>query len=246
MNNAIIAQNLTKYFDGFPAVNGISFNVNKGKIYGLLGENGAGKTTTIRMLCGLIPPTQGSITVAQINVIKEREKVKEKIGYMSQKLSLYEDLKLWENMELYAGIYGVNRIKDRIKEVMDMMELKSLKENYVKELPMGIRQRLALACSILHKPEILFLDEPTAGVDPLSRVDFWKYLTQFIQEGMTVLLTTHLLDEAERAHEIIFMHRGKIIFSGDPQRAKEKFNLKSLEELFVELIKRDEENNYNK
>jgi ABC-2 type transport system ATP-binding protein len=124
MNNAIIAQNLTKYFDGFPAVNGISFNVNKGKIYGLLGENGAGKTTTIRMLCGLIPPTQGSITVAQINVIKEREKVKEKIGYMSQKLSLYEDLNLWEIMELYAGIYGVNRIKDRIKDVMDMMELK--------------------------------------------------------------------------------------------------------------------------
>jgi len=221
--NAVETKNLTKKFGSFVAVNQVNFYIPKGEIFGLLGPNGAGKTTTIRMLCGIIKPTSGTGTVLGFNITKEPEQIKKRIGYMSQKFSLYNDLTASENINFYASLYGVpkeNR-KQRVDELIKMSGLKGHKNQLTKNLSGAWRQRLALACAIAHDPPMVFLDEPTAGVDPVSRREFWDLIYQMAGRGVSVLATTHYMDEAEYCNTVGMMYRGKLISVASPDTIKE-------------------------
>ena len=240
MKNAVIqVENLTKRFGDFTAVDNISFEVEKGEIFGFLGANGAGKTTAMRMLCGLSNPTSGSGTVAGFDISQQSEEVKKHIGYMSQKFALYEDLKVWENMRLYAGIYRVPRKK--ISEIIDKMlvslDFDSEKNTLVKELPLGWKQKLAFSVSIIHRPEIVFLDEPTGGVDPVSRRQFWELIYKAASDGITVFVTTHYMDEAEYCNRVSIMVDGRIDALDTPTNLKRQFEAVSMDEVFTKLAR---------
>lgn len=213
---AVKAENLTKKFGDFTAVDSISFEVEKGAIYGFLGANGAGKSTTIRMLCGILEPTSGDAEVAGFSVKKDSEQVKKKLGYMSQKFSLYNNLTVIENLVFYAGIYGLDRdrINERQGKVLEQIQLAEYKDTVVNVLPVGIKQRVALSCALMHEPEIIFLDEPTAGVDLVLRRRFWEIIDGLSKAGKTVFVTTHYMDEVEHCHKVALMNMGKIIKEG--------------------------------
>ena len=215
---AISVNDLEKRFGAFVAVNKISFSVKRGEIFGFLGPNGSGKSTTIRMLCGILTPTSGQGQVAGHDIFKESEEIKKSIGYMSQKFSLYEDLSPYENIRFYLGIYAVpqDQWKDRIEWILDITRLQEVRNRYTRELPSGWRQRLALGCALLHQPDILFLDEPTSGVDPITRQHFWDFIRQLAGEGITVFVTTHYMDEARHCERIVMINEGRIVAAGSP------------------------------
>ncbi len=217
-SNSISVTNLEKKFGDFTAVNKITFSVKKGEIFGFLGANGSGKSTTIRMLCGIITPTSGTGSVAGHDIVTEPEEIKHSIGYMSQKFSLYEDLTPYENLRFYLGVYSVppEQWEERIDWVLNMTRLQEEKNRLTKELPPGWRQRLALGCSLLHKPDVLFLDEPTSGVDPITRQHFWNFIQQLARDGITVFVTTHYMDEARFCERIVMINEGSIVASGSP------------------------------
>ena len=218
-SDSISVTKLEKKFGDFIAVNKISFSVKKGEIFGFLGANGSGKSTTIRMLCGIITPTSGGGMVAGHDIVTDPEEVKQSIGYMSQKFSLYEDLTPFENMRFYLGVYSVppDQWNERIAWVLKMTRLEDARDRLTKELPPGWRQRLALGCSLLHKPDVLFLDEPTSGVDPVTRRHFWNFIGQIAGEGITVFVTTHYMDEAQFCKRIVMINQGVIVASGTPK-----------------------------
>jgi ABC-2 type transport system ATP-binding protein len=221
---AILTEGLTKRFKDFIAVDEISFTVSPGEVFGFLGPNGAGKTTTIRMLCGILPLSAGRALVGGVDVAAEPGRIRSRIGYMSQRFSLYTDLTVWENLTLYAGIYGIpeRRMKKRLKDVMEMSALASKEESMVEDLPTGWRQRLALGCAVLHQPEVLFLDEPTSGVDPAARQTFWELIYQLSAQGTAVLVTTHYMDEAEQCHRIGMIFDGQLVAVDTPTLLKER------------------------
>jgi ABC-2 type transport system ATP-binding protein len=245
-SESIAVINLEKKFGDFVAVNKISFSVNKGEIFGFLGANGSGKSTTIRMLCGIITPTSGSGFVAGHDIMTEPEEIKHSIGYMSQKFSLYEDLTPFENLRFYLGIYSVpqNQWTQRIDWVLNMARLQEVRNRPTRDLPQGWRQRLALGCSLLHKPEILFLDEPTSGVDPITRQHFWNFIKQLASENMTIFVTTHYMDEARFCERIVMINAGNIVASGTPAEiiadACPQTPAADLNDAFITLMKRSD------
>ena len=220
--NSVVIEKLVKRFGNFIAVDNISLSVRKGEVFGFLGPNGAGKSTTIRMLCGLLMPTSGRAEVAGFDVARKPESVRQNIGYMSQKFSLYNDLKVIENLRLFAGLYSVptNVLKDRIEWALTMSNLKGHEDQITATLPGGWKQRLALGCAVLHQPPILFLDEPTSGVDPISRRQFWDVIHQMAGEGVTVFVTTHYMEEAEYCNRLALIFRGRIVALGTPTELK--------------------------
>jgi ABC-2 type transport system ATP-binding protein len=222
MDISVNVENLTKRFGDFTAVDDISFGVAKGEIFGFLGPNGAGKSTTIKMLCGILTPTSGNGTVSGFDIVNEQDKIKNNIGYMSQKFSLYNDLTVRENLEFFGSIYGLSGkiLKDRIEYVRDMAGIGDRMDLVVNILPGGIKQRLALGGAILHDPPILFLDEPTSGVDPVMRRNFWELIYEFSRSGKTIFVTTHYMDEAEHCNRIALIIAGKIIALGTPDNLK--------------------------
>ena len=219
---AIDVKDLTKKFGAFTAVDHVNFTVNRGEIFGFLGANGAGKSTTIRMLCGLLESTAGTALVGGYDIRTQSELLKNNIGYMSQRFSLYEDLTVEENIKFFGGVYGLSnaKIKERMKWVVEMAGLRSREQSLTKTLSGGWKQRLALGCAILHEPKIVFLDEPTGGVDPISRRNFWELINQLSEQGVTVLVTTHYLDEAEYCNDIILINAGRLIATGSPKELK--------------------------
>ena len=241
-SDAVYVKDLEKRFGRFVAVDRISFSVKKGEIFGFLGPNGAGKSTTIRMLCGIITPTSGYGRVAGHDILSEAEEIKHSIGYMSQRFSLYEDMTPFENIRFYLGAYNVPQVqwKDRIEWVLNMTQLQEVRDRITRELPPGWRQRLALGCALLHRPEILFLDEPTSGVDPITRRHFWEFIDHLAQEGMTVFVTTHYMDEASNCERIVMINEGKIVASGSPlEIIGETFPDRgeaNLNDVFIELM----------
>ena len=242
-NNAgIVTRGLRKTFGRLVAVEGLDLTVPSGQIFGLLGPNGSGKTTTIRLLTGLIPPTSGSAEVAGIDVVHHPEKVRRRIGYMSQRFGLYPDLTVRENLEFYAGVYGLigAERKARITEQVEAYILGERLGQLAGTLSGGWKQRLALACATTHRPDLVFLDEPTAGVDPASRRLFWQLIHREVKAGMTVLVTTHYMDEAEQCGQLAFLSRGHLIGFGTPKEITERFDLPTVEDVFIELQRRDE------
>jgi ABC-2 type transport system ATP-binding protein len=225
MSNQVLpldVQGLTKKFGDFTAVDHVSFTVEPGEVFGYLGPNGSGKTTSIRMLCGLITPTEGVANILGVDVTKEPEKVKPLIGYMSQKFSLYNDLTVMENLQFYAGVYGVpeSEEKNRIGEILHLAGLAKRGDSLTVELSGGWRQRLALGCAMLHKPKLMFLDEPTSGVDPVARREFWDLIYQMAAQGTTIFITTHYMDEAEHCNRVAFMYRSKLMAMDTPAGLK--------------------------
>lgn len=223
-HSSVLIEDLVKRFGDFVAVNHIGLETRKGEIFGFLGPNGAGKSTTIRMLCGLLTPTSGRAIVAGYDVAREPESVRQNIGYMSQKFSLYNDLKVIENLRFFAGLYNVasNKLKERIDWALEMANLKGQENLIVGTLPGGWKQRLALGCAVLHKPPIIFLDEPTSGVDPISRRQFWDLIHSMAGEGVTVFVTTHYMEEAEYCNRLALIFRGKMVALGTPSELKQK------------------------
>ena len=221
-NNSVKVKDLLKKFGDFTAVNKINFEVSGGEIFGFLGPNGAGKSTTIRMLCGIITPTGGSGSVGGFDITKEQEKIKEHIGYMSQKFSLYDDLTVEENIDFYSGIYKVplKEKNDRKEDIIKLAELEAFRSRPTKALSGGWKQRLALGCAIIHKPSIIFLDEPTSGVDPITRNNFWNIIKDIAHRGITVFVTTHYMDEAENCNRMALIYKGNIIAMGTPEEMK--------------------------
>ncbi|MFE7086346.1 ABC transporter ATP-binding protein [Sphingobacterium spiritivorum] len=238
-NKAIICKGLTKQFGDFKAVDGISFDVDQGEIFGFLGANGAGKTTAMRILCGLSYPTSGEATVAGFDVYKQQEKIKKNIGYMSQKFSLYDNLTILENIEFYGGVYGVSRpdIKTRTNELINTLGLEKEAKKLVGELPLGWKQKLAFSVAIFHRPKIVFLDEPTGGVDPVTRRQFWDMIYQAAENGITIFVTTHYMDEAEYCNRISVMVDGQVEALDTPINLKNKFNTHSMDEVFYQLAR---------
>jgi len=220
MNIIINIQNLKKYFGKIEAVNGISLNIIKGELFGLVGPDGAGKTTTIKMLCGLLNPDSGTAALLNKDLRKDREYIQKEIGYLSQKFSLYGDLTVDENIQFTAQIHNVKNFKKRRDELLEFTRLKPFRDRQAEKLSGGMKQKLALACSLIHKPKIIFLDEPTTGVDPVSRRDFWKILSKLLQEGITIFMSTPYLDEAERCNRITLMNKGKLIAVDTPAQIK--------------------------
>jgi ABC-2 type transport system ATP-binding protein len=220
----IIARTLTKRFGNFTAVDGISLEVHHGEIFGFLGPNGSGKTTTIRMMLGLMAPTSGSVEVLGMKVDGDTAKIRPRVGYMSQRFSLYNDLTVSQNLNFYGAAYGLSKteLQVRLREAVEMSGLQGRENVKTKDLSGGWRQRLALSAAVLHRPEVLFLDEPTAGVDPLSRRAFWDLLYKFVAEGVTVFVTTHYMDETEHCHQLAFIQHGKIIAFGSPSQIKSR------------------------
>ena len=216
--DAIVVRELEKSFGAFTAVDRISFSVRPGEIFGFLGSNGSGKSTTIRMLCGILTPTSGEAKGAGYDIVTEAEEVKHSIGYMSQKFSLYEDLTPFENLRFYLGVYSVPEKEwaERIAWVFDMTRLTEARDRLTKDIPPGWRQRLALGCALLHRPRILFLDEPTSGVDPITRRHFWGFIGRIAGEGITVFVTTHYMDEARHCGRIVMINEGRIVAAGSP------------------------------
>lgn len=242
MNNefAISVTDLTKRFGNFTAVDAISFDVSKGEIFGFLGANGAGKTTAMRMLCGLSIPTSGKATVAGFDVYKQTELIKRNIGYMSQKFSLYEDLTIKENIRFYAGIYGMNNdfIKNKTAVLLKELRLESEAHKQVKSLPLGWKQKLAFSIAIFHEPKVVFLDEPTGGVDPVTRREFWNMIYNAATNGITVFVTTHYMDEAEYCNRVSIMVDGKIEALDTPKQLKESFGAASMDDVFLKLARK--------
>lgn len=232
---------LSKRFGAFTAVDQISFEVNKGEIFGFLGANGAGKTTAMRMLCGLSRPSSGSGKVAGFDISKEPEKIKENIGYMSQKFALYGDLKVWENLRLYAGIYGMkeNEIQGNIDNLLERLGFDHVKNSLVSSLPLGWKQKLAFSAAIFHKPNLVFLDEPTGGVDPITRRQFWEMIYEATDSGITVFVTTHYMDEAEYCDRVSIMVNGRIEALDSPRRLKSEFGADTMDEVFKKLVRKN-------
>jgi ABC-2 type transport system ATP-binding protein len=222
---AVRIENLVKRFGDFVAVDNVSIEVTRGEIFGFLGPNGAGKSTTIRIMCGLLAPTSGRATVGGYDVVTESELVRQNIGYMSQKFSLYDDLRVEENIEFFGGVYGVSpeMLPQRRDYVLRMADLEDKRTAVTHELPGGLKQRLALGCAILHEPPILFLDEPTSGVDPVARRNFWDLIYKLSEAGHTIFVTTHYMDEAEYCHRIALMYGGRVIALGSPAELKQAF-----------------------
>jgi len=236
--NSIEVNKLTKKFGSFTAVNGISFNVKQGEIFGFLGANGAGKSTAIKMLCGILELTSGDAMVGGFSVMKQPEKVKTQIGYMSQKFSLYNDLTVEENINFFGGIYGLynNKLAERKKWVLKVAFLEGKEKLLTASLPGGIKQRLALAIAVIHEPKIVFLDEPTGGVDPISRRNFWDLINELSTNGVTVFVTTHYLDEAEFCNTITLINAGNIIASGSPKELKTKYLTNTILEVETDKV----------
>ena len=235
MNDYIISvRELTKCFGDFTAVNRISFDVQRGEIFGFLGANGAGKTTAMRMLCGLSYPTSGSGTVAGWDVMREGEQIKRHIGYMSQKFSLYNDLTVWENIRLFAGIYGLSKAETekRAAEALERLNFTSERNTLVGSLPLGWKQKLSFAVATIHRPEVVFLDEPTGGVDPITRRQFWEMIYEAADGGTTIFVTTHYMDEAEYCSRVSIMVDGEVRALDTPARLKEQFAAESMDEVF--------------
>jgi ABC-2 type transport system ATP-binding protein len=224
-SNSVVIKDLVKRFGDFVAVDHISLETRTGEIFGFLGPNGAGKSTTIRMLCGLLTPTSGTAIVAGYDVARQPEKVRQNIGYMSQKFSLYNDLKVIENLRLFAGLYSVpeGEVKERIEWALEMANLKGQESLITGTLPGGWKQRLALGCAVLHRPKIIFLDEPTSGVDPISRRQFWELIHSMSHDGVTVFVTTHYMEEAEYCNRLAMIYRGKMVALGTPTELKQKY-----------------------
>ena len=239
METVIKTENLTKRFGDFIAVDGITFEVYKGEIFGFLGANGAGKTTAMRMLSGLSTPTSGKATVAGIDVFKHPELIKKNIGYMSQRFSLYEDLTVIENIKFYAGIYGLTdkEIKEKSDLVIHQLGMQNEIKKLVRDIPLGWKQKLSLSVAILHEPKVVFLDEPTGGVDPATRKQFWDMIYQTADKGITVFVTTHYLDEAEYCNRISIMVDGRMDAIGTPRELKERFEVKTMDEVFYKLAR---------
>jgi ABC-2 type transport system ATP-binding protein len=238
--DAISVNKLTKKFGDFTAVDSISFDIPVGKIFGFLGPNGSGKSTTIRMLCGVLHPTSGKAHIMGRDVTKETEKVRQSIGYMSQRFGLYEDLTVEENLNFYGGIYGLDKkvINERKKELLIMANLEEKKRSLAGTLSGGWKQRLALGCALIHKPKLLILDEPTAGVDPVSRRVFWKIIHELTKQKITILVTTHYMDEAESCDIVAFIFNGKLINIASPNELIKKENANNLEDIFISYVEK--------
>jgi ABC-2 type transport system ATP-binding protein len=234
----IETRNLTKVFGKYTAVNNITMSVYAGEVFGFLGANGAGKTTAIRMLCGLLSPTSGTGTVANFDIIRQTERIRTRIGYMSQKFSLYSDLTIMENLHLYGSLYGLagKKLKERIDAMAQFLSLTELLPKQTGSLPWGWQQRLALACANLHQPDILFLDEPTGSVDPVNRRNFWDLIQILARQGTTVFVSTHHMDEAENCHRISIMVDGKIAEMGTPGQLRERYAGDTLHQAFITLV----------
>lgn len=235
MDPIIQMQDLTRRFGNLTAVDHLNLSISAGEIFGLVGPDGAGKTTTLRMLCGLVNPSEGTATVAGYDVVREPQAVKDQIGYMAQKFGLYQDLSVQENMDFYADLFGIVG-SDRTgltAQLMRMTRMEPFRNRHAGQLSGGMKQKLALMCTLLHRPKILFLDEPTNGVDPVSRRDFWAILYQLLKEGITILMTTAYLDEAERCNRVGLMHRGKLIRCDAPEALKKAAAADSMETVFI-------------
>ena len=241
MQNVIEVDNLTRKFGTFTAVDEITFTVGKGEIFGFLGANGAGKTTAIRMLCGLLAPSSGNAEVAGFDVYRETEKIKLNIGYMSQKFSLFEDLTVLENLQFYAGIYQIpaKQVKAKALQLIDKLNLNDYRNKLIKGLPLGFKQKLAFSAAVIHDPRIVFLDEPTGGVDPAVRRTFWDLIYETAQKGITVFVTTHYMDEAEYCDRISMMVNGKIEALGTPAELKRDFGCDSMYDVFLKLARQE-------
>ena len=238
-NKVIEVENLTRAFGNFKAVDNITFDVKRGEIFGFLGANGAGKTTAMKMLTGILEPTSGSGKVAGFDIKTQRNKLKYKISYMSQKFSLYEDLTLKENIRFYGGIYGLRRkeIVERTEKMVARLGLGNIEDTLIAEIPLGWKQKIAFSVATLHKPDIVFLDEPTSGVDPITRRQFWDLIYQAAEEGITVFVTTHYMDEAEYCDRISMMVRGKIEAMGTLDELLTKHDAKDMDEVFLKLAR---------
>src|SRR5512140_2193066 len=241
MNDAVVisVQNLVKKFGDFVANDNLSFEVFRGEIFGFLGANGAGKTTAIRILSGLSEPTSGEVFVGGFDASRQPEKIKRQIGYMCQKFSLYEDLTVRENIILYGGIYGMKSalIRERVRELLDKLKFREYENRIIADLPLGLRQKLAFSIAVLHQPRIVFLDEPTGGVDPITRRQFWEMIYETSARGITVFVTTHYMDEAEYCDRISIMNEGKIVALDTPGNLKNQYNAASVEEVFVKIAR---------
>ncbi|MCV3387527.1 ABC transporter ATP-binding protein [Campylobacter sp. IFREMER_LSEM_CL2256] len=239
MDSVIKTSNLCKYFGTFKAVDDLNFEVHKGEIFAFLGANGAGKTTAIKMLCGLSLPTSGNAFIGGYDVYKDSEKIKQNIGYMSQKFSLYEDLSVFENIELFGTIYGLNTktIRENGDSLLNFLNIYAYKNKLVKDLSLGFKQKLAFCVATLHKPKIIFLDEPTSGVDPKTRRDFWELIYKASNENISIFITTHYMDEAEYCDRISIMIDGKIKILDTPKNLKRTYNAKDIQEIFFQLAK---------
>lgn len=239
MQTAININNLVKHFESVKAVDGITFDIKENEIFGLVGPDGAGKTTVIRILCGLLTPDSGEVDILGLDIVKQRNKIKNQIGYLSQKFSLYADLTIDENIEFFADIHGVKKYRQRRNELLEFTRLTNFRNFLAGKLSGGMKQKLALACTLIHKPKIIFLDEPTTGVDPVSRRDFWKILSALLREGITILISTPYLDEAERFSRIAMMDKGKVLKFDTPGNIRS-----SLNKQVVEIITSDIRNTY--
>lgn len=239
LNKAIVVKNLVKKFDNFVANDNLTFDVEKGEIFGFLGANGAGKTTAMKILCGLSHPTSGSVHVAGFDIYTQRDQIKKNIGYMSQKFSLYNDLSIEENIRFYGGIYGLSRIqiKEKTIEYISKLGLENFVKAKVKELPLGFKQKLAFSVAIVHDPPIVFLDEPTGGVDPITRRQFWELIYKEAANGKTIFVTTHYMDEAEYCDRVSIMVDGRIDALDNPEKLKLKYKVKTMEEVFIQLAR---------
>jgi ABC-2 type transport system ATP-binding protein len=240
MNGIVISvRNLVKKFGSFTANNNLNFEVYEGEIFGFLGANGAGKTTALRILSGLSEPTSGEVIVAGYDAKKQPEQIKKNIGYMCQKFSLYEDLTVKENIMLYGGIYGMSKslIKERTDILLEKLNFREYGDRLISELPLGLKQKLAFSVAVLHDPKIVFLDEPTGGVDPVTRRQFWEMIYETAARGITVFVTTHYMDEAEYCDRISIMSEGKIVALDTPAELKKKYNVESVEEVFVRIAR---------
>lgn len=238
----VVIKNLVKRFGNFTAVDNISFEVSKGEIFGFLGANGAGKTTAIRILCGLSVPTSGTGTVAGFSIRNQQENIKRHIGYMSQKFSLYSDLKVWENIELFAGIYGLRdkQIAEKTDKMLKVLSMEDARDMFVRDMPLGWKQKLAFSIAMVHDPQIVFLDEPTGGVDPVTRRNFWEMIYEAASRGVTVFVTTHYMDEAEYCDRISVMVDGRIEALGSPSDLKQMYGAKDMDEVFTKIAGRAE------